>query len=432
MIANFKKLLIATSGLFLIILVLFIIVDTKESDYIFKLSQGDFKQNDTKFFHKDSFYLASYSSGVIMFLMVVICEKLFKRKNKPMVYMFFALLIFLFSHPLPLIIVEFLNPYTYEKTRVLRIVIWFLTAVAHICMCVIVAKAKKIDSFYVYEQMKYISEKQKIEQEKQRELEMTKRLEELKDFLANKRRKTKELLEHSGKNFFVKYYEILKIHPEITTIIQNINNKNTSMVLGDRENILFGKGYITDILCGCKFRISAKSFYQINPVQTEKLYNIAIDYAGLTGEETVIDAYCGIGTIGIVASKNAKNVIGVELNEDAVHDAIINAKENEINNVNFYNDDAGEFMIKFVNSGQKIDVVFMDPPRAGSDKNFLSKMVTLSPEKVVYISCNPQTQARDLLYLSKNGYKVKKIQPVDMFPHTSHVETVCLLSRKDK
>ena len=231
-----------------------------------------------------------------------------------------------------------------------------------------------------------------------------------------------------NKNDFIK--ALLKKHPEITTIIQNINNKNTSMVLGDRENILFGKGYITDILCGCKFRISAKSFYQINPVQTEKLYNIAIDYAGLTGEETVIDAYCGIGTIGIVASKNAKNVIGVELNEDAVHDAIINAKENEINNVNFYNDDAGEFMIKFVNSGQKIDVVFMDPPRAGSDKNFLSKLVTLSPEKVVYISCNPQTQARDLLYLSKNGYKVKKIQPVDMFPHTSHVETVVLLNRQ--
>ena len=232
------------------------------------------------------------------------------------------------------------------------------------------------------------------------------------------------------KNDFIRV--LLRKHPEITTIIQNINNKSTSMVLGDREIVLFGNGYITDILCGCKFRISAKSFYQINPIQTQKLYNIAIDYAQLSGKEIVLDAYCGIGTIGIVASKNAKNVIGVELNNDAVHDAKINAKENNIDNISFYNDDAGEFMIKFVNSGQKVDVVFMDPPRSGSDKNFLSKLVMLSPKRIVYISCNPETQARDLIFLSKNGYKVKKIQPVDMFPHTSHVETVVLLTRKDK
>ena len=230
------------------------------------------------------------------------------------------------------------------------------------------------------------------------------------------------------KNDFIRV--LLRKHPEITTIIQNINNKSTSMVLGDREIVLFGNGYITDILCGCKFRISAKSFYQINPIQTQKLYNIAIDYAQLSGKEIVLDAYCGIGTIGIVASKNAKNVIGVELNNDAVHDAKINAKENNIDNISFYNDDAGEFMIKFVNSGQKVDVVFMDPPRSGSDKNFLSKLVMLSPKRIVYISCNPETQARDLIFLSKNGYKVKKIQPVDMFPHTSHVETIVLLNRQ--
>ena len=222
---------------------------------------------------------------------------------------------------------------------------------------------------------------------------------------------------------------LLKIHPEITTIIQNINPAHTSMVLGERELVLFGKGYITDMLCSCRFRISAKSFYQINPVQTEKLYNTAVEFAGLTGEETVIDAYCGTGTIGIVASKNAKRVIGVELNSDAVHDAIINARVNKVNNIRFFNADAGEFMVGCAKEGEKVDVVLMDPPRAGSDIPFLSSVVTLSPEKIVYVSCNVETQARDLNYLIKNGYKVRKIQPVDMFPHTNHVESVVLLTK---
>lgn len=231
----------------------------------------------------------------------------------------------------------------------------------------------------------------------------------------------------SSKNNFVK--ELLKIHPEITTIVQNINNKYTSMVLGEKETILYGKGYIEDILCGCTFRISPKSFYQINPVQTEILYGKAIEFANLQGKEKVIDAYCGIGTIGIVASKSAGEVIGCELNADAVRDAKINAKINNIDNIKFICADAGEFMVSMKEQNEKCDVLFMDPPRAGSDKRFLSCAVALFPEKIVYISCNPETQQRDLFYLIKNGYKVKKIQPVDMFPYTSHVETVVLLQK---
>lgn len=231
-----------------------------------------------------------------------------------------------------------------------------------------------------------------------------------------------------SKNNFIS--ELLRLHPEITTIIQNVNNKYTSMVLGDKETVLYGKGYIEDILCGCTFRISPKSFYQINPIQTEILYNKAIDFAELSGSERVIDAYCGIGTIGIVASKKAGEVIGCEVNPDAIRDAKVNAKINDIKNIQFVCADAGEFMLSLKEQGEKCDVLFMDPPRAGSDKKFLSSAVALMPEKIVYISCNPETQQRDLNYLTRNGYKVKKIQPVDMFPYTNHVESVVLLSRE--
>ncbi len=228
-----------------------------------------------------------------------------------------------------------------------------------------------------------------------------------------------------GKNAFIK--ALLDRFPEITTVIQNINRDRTSMVLGNAEKVLYGKGYIEDVLCGCTFRISAKSFYQINPVQTEVLYGKAVEFADLKGTETVIDAYCGIGTIGIIAAKSAGSVVGVELNKDAVQDAKINAQRNGIENIRFYCDDAGKFMTEMAEDGEKADVVFMDPPRAGSDIPFLKSVVTLSPEKIVYISCNPETQARDLQYLTQNGYKVRKIQPVDMFPHTAHVETVVQL-----
>lgn len=231
-----------------------------------------------------------------------------------------------------------------------------------------------------------------------------------------------------GKNNYIK--ALVKKHPEISTIIMNINNRRTSVVLGNEEIVLYGRGYIEDILCGVKFRISAKSFYQVNPIQTEILYRKAIEMAKLKGHETVIDAYCGIGTISLIVSSKVKSVIGVELNKDAVRDAIINARQNNIKNVYFYQDDAGDFMVKLAKENKKIDLVIMDPPRSGSDEKFLSALVQLSPEKVVYVSCNPVTQERDLRYLIKKGYKVKEIQPVDMFPHTAHIETVCLLERE--
>ena len=233
-----------------------------------------------------------------------------------------------------------------------------------------------------------------------------------------------------SKNNFVK--ALRKEHPEITTVVLNVNDKKTSMVLGEKEKTIYGPGYIRDVLCGCTFRISPKSFYQVNPVQTEVLYQTAIRFADLSGKETVIDAYCGIGTIGLIAAKHAKKVIGVELNQDAVRDARMNAKENSITNVRIYQGDAGRFMVEMAEEKQKADVVFMDPPRAGSDERFLSSVVRLAPKKVVYVSCNPQTLARDLKYLVKQGYEVRKIQPVDMFPFCDHCETVCFLTRKYK
>ncbi len=231
-----------------------------------------------------------------------------------------------------------------------------------------------------------------------------------------------------SKNNFVK--AILKQFPAITTIVQNINPYRTNLVLGDNQKILYGKGYIEDILCECKFRISPKSFYQINPVQTEILYSKAIEFANLNGNETVLDTYCGIGTIGIIAAKHgARKVIGAELNGDAVRDAIVNARTNNLKNIRFFKADAGEFMHNISSENEKPDVVFMDPPRAGSDTKFLDSLIKMSPNTVVYVSCNPETLARDLEYLTKSSvFKVKKIQPVDMFPHTAHIECVVLIS----
>lgn len=232
-----------------------------------------------------------------------------------------------------------------------------------------------------------------------------------------------------SKNNFVK--ALRKEHPQITTVVQNINDKNTNMVLGERNVVLYGKGYIEDELCGCRFRISPNSLYQVNPIQTEKLYQKGIELAGLTGKERVIDAYCGIGTIGLIAAPHAGEVIGVELNRDAVRDAVGNAKRNGIKNTRFYQGDAGKFMVAMAEEGEKADVVFMDPPRSGSDEEFMNSVVTMRPEKIVYISCNPETQVRDMKYLTKKGYRVERICPVDMFPFTCHVETVVGLQRKD-
>lgn len=230
-----------------------------------------------------------------------------------------------------------------------------------------------------------------------------------------------------GKNNFIS--TLLKKHPDITTIVMNINNRKTSAVLGTAEKVLYGKGYIEDTLCGCVFQISPSSFYQINPIQTEILYSKAIAMAKLTKNEVVLDAYCGIGTISLIVSSKVKSVIGVELNKDAVRDAIKNAKRNKISNATFYNADAGDFMVDLANEKQNINTVFMDPPRSGSDERFLSSLVKLKPNKVIYISCNPVTQERDLKYLTKYGYKVEEIQPVDMFPHTYHVECVIMMTK---
>lgn len=231
-----------------------------------------------------------------------------------------------------------------------------------------------------------------------------------------------------SKNNFVK--ALREKHPEITTIVQNINGRNTSMVLGDKEHVLYGKGYIEDELCGLRFRISSRSFYQINSVQTEKLYGKAMELAELTGKETVLDAYCGIGTIGLIASKHAGKVIGVELNQDAVRDAVQNAKKNGITNAQFFCNDAGRFMSHMAARGESADVVFMDPPRSGSTEEFIDSVALMQPKRVVYISCGPDTLARDLRMFAKHGYKAKEAWPVDLFGWTEHVETVCLLSRK--
>lgn len=232
-----------------------------------------------------------------------------------------------------------------------------------------------------------------------------------------------------SKNNFVK--ALRKLHPEITTVVVNVNDKQTSMVLGEKETVIYGKGYIEDTLCGCTFRISPKSFYQVNPVQTEKLYNLAIELAGLTGKETVLDAYCGIGTIGIIASRKAGQVIGVELNQDAVRDAVNNAKLNQISNIRFYCNDAGQFMVNMAERGDRADVVIMDPPRSGSTEEFMDSIKKMGADRLVYISCNPETLARDLRYMKKLGYRVDgNAVGVDMFAETYHVECVVKLERK--
>lgn len=230
-----------------------------------------------------------------------------------------------------------------------------------------------------------------------------------------------------SKNNFVK--ALRKNHPDISTVVINVNDKKTSMVLGERNITVFGKGFIEDKLCGCTFRISPNSFYQVNPAQTEFLYEKAIQCAKLTGKEKVIDAYCGTGTIGIIASKYAKEVLGVELNKDAIRDAVINAKRNEVKNIQFVNEDAGKYMVSLAEKKETVDVVIMDPPRTGSDEAFLSSVVKLSPKRVVYVSCGPDTLARDLKYLVKKGYRVEEATPYDMFPMTAHTEVVVALSR---
>ena len=230
-----------------------------------------------------------------------------------------------------------------------------------------------------------------------------------------------------GRNNFIK--ALLASNKEITTIIQNINPKKTTQVLGDKEIVLFGKGFINDILCGKKFKISSKSFYQINPEQTKILYTKALENAKLSKTDILLDAYSGVGTIGIIASDNVSKVISVELEKQAVNDAIINAKLNNIKNIHFYNDDATRFINNLVNKKEKIDCVVMDPPRKGSTESFLKAVLKLRPKKIIYISCDPHTQVVDLKLLV-NDYKITYVQPVDMFPHTQHVENIVCMEMK--
>lgn len=216
---------------------------------------------------------------------------------------------------------------------------------------------------------------------------------------------------------------------EIKTIIQNINPRKTSIVLGEKEKVLFGKGYIEDELMGLMFKITSKSFYQINPKQTEKLYQEVIDNCKINKNEVMIDAYSGIGTIGMILSSNAKEVISVENNSQAHKAAIMNAKDNKIKNVFFVHADATDFIDEFAKEGEKIDCLVMDPPRTGSTPKFLKNVLKLSPKKVIYVSCGPDTLARDLKILLEK-YQIKYLSITDMFCFTKHIESVVYLERK--
>ncbi len=219
--------------------------------------------------------------------------------------------------------------------------------------------------------------------------------------------------------------------PQIVSVVHNVNDGPLAMALGEKSTVLYGDGYFEEEILGRRFRVSAKSFLQVNPTQTEKLYALALEGAGLTGRETVIDAYCGVGTLGLLAAGHAGYVTGVELVPEAALDAGRNALLNSIGNAKFIAGDAGQYMTGLARQKKSADVVLMDPPRAGCDKAFLSSLCKLSPKRVVYVSCNPETLARDLAYLTKNGYRAVKITPVDMFPFTTHTEVVCALQRQN-
>ncbi len=234
--------------------------------------------------------------------------------------------------------------------------------------------------------------------------------------------------EFRGERSFVN--ELLRRHPAITTVVRNINPTSTALFLGNESTVLHGEGFITDRLCGLSFRISPRSFYQVNPAGTEILYAKARDLASLSGSERVLDAYCGTGTIGLSMASGARELVGVEVNRDAVEDARESAARNGITNAVFHAADAGRYMQAAAAAGETFDVVITDPPRAGCSQAFLRSLLTLAPARVVYVSCNPETLARDLYTLTKGGYRVRKIQPVDMFPFTGHVECVVSLRRR--
>ncbi|ADU28744.1 23S rRNA (uracil(1939)-C(5))-methyltransferase RlmD [Evansella cellulosilytica] len=218
--------------------------------------------------------------------------------------------------------------------------------------------------------------------------------------------------------------------PKVKSIVQNINPKRTNVIFGDKTEVLWGEEVIYDTIGDIKFAISARSFYQVNPTQTEVLYNKTLEFAGLSGNETVIDAYCGIGTISLFLAQRAKHVYGVEIVPEAISDAKKNAQLNGIENVDFAVGEAEKVMPWWYAQGIRADVIVVDPPRKGCDEELLETIVKMKPARVVYVSCNPATLARDLKYLEGRGYKTKEVQPVDMFPHTMHVETVTVIYRE--
>jgi len=225
--------------------------------------------------------------------------------------------------------------------------------------------------------------------------------------------------------------QIHKALPEVTSIVLNVNAKKTNVIMGNVTRTLYGKPTIEDTLMGLTFAISARSFYQVNPQQTEKLYQMAIDKAGLTGAETVIDAYCGIGTISLALAKHAKQVYGVDIVPEAIEDAKVNAQKNHLTNVDFFVDKAEDQMIQWQASGIKPDVVVVDPPRKGLAETLIASTAKMGPKKVVYVSCNPATLVRDVARFQELGYEIDgPIQPVDQFPQTPHVESVTVLVKK--
>ncbi|WP_054635976.1 23S rRNA (uracil(1939)-C(5))-methyltransferase RlmD [Thalassobacillus sp. C254] len=225
--------------------------------------------------------------------------------------------------------------------------------------------------------------------------------------------------------------EIRQALPNVKSIVQNINPKRTNVIFGEQTKVLWGEEYIYDTIGEIKFAISARSFYQVNPKQTKVLYDKALEYGNLTGRETVIDAYCGIGTISLFLAQKAKHVYGVEIVPEAISDAKRNAKLNHMDNVDFAVGEAEE-VIPWWHTAQGItpDVIVVDPPRKGCDEKLLETIVKMKPERVVYVSCNPATLARDLKILEEGGFETKEVQPVDMFPQTTHVECVSHLVRK--
>lgn len=217
--------------------------------------------------------------------------------------------------------------------------------------------------------------------------------------------------------------------PNLASVLLNINKENTNVILGKQTKVLFGKPAITDTMCGLHFTLSPHAFYQVNTIAAERLYMIASEYAGLTGKETILDLYCGVGTIGLSMASQAKNIIGVEIIPQAVKNAFANADINQIKNARFLCGDAGEAAVQLAKEEICPNIVILDPPRKGCDFVTLETIAKMYPERIIYISCNSATLARDCAILLTLGYMVVRYRPVDLFPRTQHVETVCLLTR---